>query len=316
MALRIQNERLAGPSSRACASTRPPSARPRQAPLREGRRDRHAPGSGEPGRRALPRPRRPPAERDPRPGAQRRRPAHGGALPLASPGRASPRGEGCVARSLIAAGGSSTRRFERDEPGGRADRGRAHRGGGRPESSRRPGAEVVDASGCWVAPGFVDLHTHLREPGQEYKEDIASGGRAAVAGGFTAVACMANTHPVNDDPATDRLHPRPRRHDSPARVYPVAAATKGLEGEVMTEMAASRGRRRRRLQRRRQDDHGQRRDAARARVLEAGRRPVIVHAEDRTLVGGGVVNEGPVSTRSSACRATRPIAETSTSSAT
>ena len=63
-------------------------------------------------------------------------------------------------------------------------------------------AELVDASGCWVMPGFVDLHSHLREPGQEYKEDIATGGRAAVAGGFTAVACMANTQPVNDDPAT------------------------------------------------------------------------------------------------------------------
>src|SRR5262249_12443324 len=100
------------------------------------------------------------------------------------------------------------------------------------------GAQGLDAAGCWVAPGFVDLHAHLREPGQEYKEDIGTGGRAAVAGGFTAVACMANTHPVNDDPATTDYIIDRARHDSPARVYPVAAATRGLLGEVMTEMAA------------------------------------------------------------------------------
>ena len=158
-------------------------------------------------------------------------------------------------------------------------------------------AEVLDAEGGWIAPGFVDLHAHLRAPGQEYKEDIASGGRAAVAGGFTAVACMANTQPVNDDPSvTDYILDRARQ-DSPARVYPVAAATKGLAGEVMTEMVAlvkagavafS-------------DDGKTIMDSGvMRRVLEYSRlveRPVITHAEDRTLVGEGVVNEGPVSTR-------------------
>jgi dihydroorotase len=158
-------------------------------------------------------------------------------------------------------------------------------------------AEIVDAEGCWVAPGLVDLHTHLREPGQEYKEDIGSGGRAAVAGGFTAVACMANTNPVNDDPSlTDYILDRARQ-DSPARVYPIAAATKGLAGEVMTEMVAlveagavafS-------------DDGMTIMDSAvQRRVLEYSRLvevPVIVHAEDRSLVGKGVVNEGPISTR-------------------
>jgi dihydroorotase len=158
-------------------------------------------------------------------------------------------------------------------------------------------AEVIDAKGAWITPGFVDLHTHLREPGQEYKEDIASGGRSAVAGGFTAVACMANTHPVNDDPAmTDYIIDRAKQ-DSPARVYPIAAATRGLEGAEMTEMSAlvdagavafS-------------DDGKTIMDGGvMRRILEYSRivgTPVITHCEDRHLVAGGVVNEGPVSTK-------------------
>ena len=158
-------------------------------------------------------------------------------------------------------------------------------------------AEVIDANGAWIAPGFVDLHSHLREPGQEYKEDIASGGRSAVAGGFAAVACMANTQPVNDDPAmTDFILDRAAQ-DSPARVYPIAAATRGLEGTVMTEMSAlvdagavafS-------------DDGKTIMDGGVMRhLLEYSRLvsvPVITHAEDRHLVANGVVNEGPVSTK-------------------
>jgi dihydroorotase len=159
------------------------------------------------------------------------------------------------------------------------------------------GAERLDASGCWVAPGLVDLHTHLREPGQEYKEDIASGGRAAAAGGFSAVACMANTNPVNDDPSvTDFILDRARQ-ESPVRVYPVAAATQRLAGRVMTEMVALAG-----VGAVAFSDDGQTiMDAGvMRRVLEYSRTvsaPVIVHAEDRTLVGEGVLNEGPVSTR-------------------
>jgi len=160
-----------------------------------------------------------------------------------------------------------------------------------------PGAEIVDARGAWVVPGFVDLHAHLREPGQEYKEDIASGGRSAVAGGFTTVACMANTHPVNDDPAmTDFILDRARQ-DSPARVIPVAAATRGLGGEVMTEMSALRDAGAVAFS----DDGATIMDSGvMRRVLEYSRMvdaPVIVHCEDRTLVADGVVNEGPISTR-------------------
>jgi len=158
-------------------------------------------------------------------------------------------------------------------------------------------AERLEAAGCWVAPGFVDLHVHLREPGQEYKEDIASGGRAAVAGGFTAVCCMANTDPVNDDPSvTDYIRDRARQ-DSPTRVYPVAAATKGLDGQVMSEMVAL-------VQagavafsddgRTIMDSGMQRRVLEYSRLVE---RPVMVHAEDRSLVRDGVVNEGPTATR-------------------
>src|SRR3990172_9604535 len=180
-------------------------------------------------------------------------------------------------------------------------------------------AEVLGAAGLWVGPAFVDLHAHLREPGQEYKEDIGSGGRAAgaggfgagacmantqpgdddpaVAGGFGAVACMANTQPVNDDPSVTEYILERARSDSPARVYPIAAATRGLEGRVMTELdtlvrsgavAFS-------------DDGKTIMDSGvMRRVLEYStlvKRPVIVHAGDRTLVGEGVVNEGPVSTR-------------------
>jgi len=159
------------------------------------------------------------------------------------------------------------------------------------------GAEILDAEGAWIAPGFIDVHSHLREPGQEYKEDLASGGMAAVAGGFTQLACMANTDPVNDDPSVTKYILDRAEKDSPAKIRPIAAATRGLKGQVMTEMMALREAGAIAFS----DDGATIMDSSvMRRVLEystLAAAPVIVHAEDCLLRGGGVVNEGPVSTR-------------------
>ena len=96
---------------------------------------------------------------------------------------------------------------------------------------------IVDASGRWVCPGFIDLHVHLREPGQEYKEDIASGLDAAAAGGFTAVCPMPNTKPTNDNRAiTEMMIARAEEHGG-VRLLPFGAVTKGQRGAELTEMA-------------------------------------------------------------------------------
>ena len=159
------------------------------------------------------------------------------------------------------------------------------------------GAQVVDVAGKWVAPGFVDLHVHLREPGQEYKEDLASGGRAAVAGGFTSICCMANTEPVNDDPSVTKYILDRAAKDSPARIYPIAAATRRLAGEVMTEMSALKEAGAVAFS----DDGETIMDAWVMRnVLEYSKlvdAAVVIHAEDCGLRADGVVNEGRMSTR-------------------
>ncbi len=152
--------------------------------------------------------------------------------------------------------------------------------------------EVLEANGLWLAPGFVDLHTHLREPGQEYKEDIETGTRAAAAGGYTLVCCMANTDPVNDSPAVTEYVQRRARESAHVRVRVIAAATQGLRGEIMSEMAslASAG------AVAFSDDGSVIMDAGvMRRVLEYARgigRPVIAHCEDLDLRGPGVVHEG------------------------
>lgn len=163
------------------------------------------------------------------------------------------------------------------------------------EPAGRPD-EVLEADGLWLAPGLVDLHAHLREPGQEYKEDIASGTRSAAAGGFTTVCCMANTDPVNDNPAVTEFIVRQALATAHVRVRVIGAATQGLRGEIMTEMAglADAG-----AVAFSDDGSVIMNGTVMRRVLEYSSgvgKPVIAHCEDLSLRGSGVVNEGTHST--------------------
>src|SRR5215471_3348521 len=103
-----------------------------------------------------------------------------------------------------------------------------------PNKIRGSAEEKLDARGLVVAPGFIDLHVHLREPGQSYKETIASGTAAAAAGGFTSVCCMPNTHPVVDSPDWLAWIQSPQR-GAVVNVFPVAAATQASKGAVLTD---------------------------------------------------------------------------------
>ena len=97
------------------------------------------------------------------------------------------------------------------------------------------GAKILNAKGLVVCPGFIDIHTHLREPGQEHKETIATGTRAAAAGGFTAVCAMPNTEPVNDNEGITRLILEKARVEGTVRVFPIGAITRGSKGEDLSE---------------------------------------------------------------------------------
>ena len=157
-------------------------------------------------------------------------------------------------------------------------------------------ADVVDVSGMTVIPGIIDIHTHLREPGFEYKETVASGTRAAAAGGVTAVACMANTDPVNDNGQITEYILEKAENTGIARVYPVGAVTRGLGGEVLAEIGelASAG-----VCALSDDGHVVSNSDLMRRGMEYATTfdlPVITHSEDMSLVGDGVMNEGFAST--------------------
>jgi dihydroorotase len=159
------------------------------------------------------------------------------------------------------------------------------------------GGREIDVSDLWVVPGLIDLHVHFREPGHEYKEDIETGARAAVGGGFTTVCCMPNTSPVNDSrTVTERIVQR-AREVALARVLPIGAVTRGLEGKQLADIADMKEAGAVAIS---DDGKAVNHAGLLRRALEYARTfdlPLVQHAEDEGLAEGGAMNEGAVATR-------------------
>lgn len=156
------------------------------------------------------------------------------------------------------------------------------------------GAQHIDASGLCAAPGFLDIHVHLRDPGFTHKEDIITGCKAAAAGGVTGVCCMPNTKPVTDSEEV-LSYILDKAKDADARVYPIASITKGMLGQELNDIAALHacgavavsddGR---------PVENGGMMLKALKEAYKAGV-PVISHCEDLTIIDGGIINEGRIS---------------------
>ena len=166
-----------------------------------------------------------------------------------------------------------------------------------PSATQGKETRIIDATRKIVTPGLVDMHVHLREPGHEYKETIESGCLAAASGGFTAICCMPNTNPVNDNSQVTKFILEKARLADTIRVYPAAAISKGLEGSQLCE-------------------YSDLKDAGAVAISDDGRPvtdnqlmrrameyamgfglPIISHCEDLDLLAGGVMNEGALSTQ-------------------
>jgi dihydroorotase len=157
------------------------------------------------------------------------------------------------------------------------------------------GRQIISAPGLVVAPGLIDMHVHLREPGEEYKETIATGTRAALQGGFTAVAAMPNTQPVNDTAAVTRLILDQAKEAGNARVYPVGAISAGSKGEVLSEYGDLKAAGAVALT---DDGHPVSSAMLMRRAMEYARTfdlPIISHCEDLDLRADGVMHEGRIS---------------------